>query len=389
MKTRILLTGACGFIGHHIVEHILRNTNWDIVIIDKLTYASSGFARLRDIDVFGKNEERVSLFTHDFVHPIQEGLLAEIGQVDYIVHLGAETHVDNSIIDPMRFIQSNVVGTGNMLQFAREQKNLKKFIYFSTDEVFGPAYGSRSFREWGRYASGNPYSATKAGGEELAIAFANTYGLPILITHTMNVFGERQHNEKFIPLVVNKILKGETIQIHSNATRTKAGSRYWIHARNVASALVHLITRGYGKDEELVYAPSGITPSDILDGMKTFPLPVSKWNIVGEREVDNLELATLIHKTLTKLGLTTEEFKYELVDFHSSRPGHDLRYALNGEKLRKSGYNLPVGFEESLENTITWMVAPENRKWLDIGIAELDDDGKKRDPLLSPIQPMP
>lgn len=352
MKTRILVTGGCGFIGHHFIEHLLKHTDWDIVVLDRLTYASSGFDRLRDIKVFSEHSERVTLFTADFINPIEEGLLSEIGQVDYIVHMGAETHVDNSITNPMRFVYSNVIGTGNILQLARMQTNLQKFIYFSTDEIFGPAPGNVAYKEWDRYCSTNPYSATKAAGEELCIAFANTYKLPVVITHTMNVFGERQHPEKFIPKVIKKILKGEEIEIHSDKDKKKAGSRYWIHARNVAAAIHFLLEK-----EPLVNDFEKV-------GRQNHMLPVSKWNIVGEREVDNLELAQLIHKNLEDLKLTDGPLKYKMVDFHSSRPGHDLRYALDGTKLREAGHNLPVGFEDSLRKTVQWMVEPGNNKWL-------------------------
>ena len=186
---KILITGGCGFIGHHIVEHILKNTDWDIVILDKLSYASSGFDRLRDIKVF--DDKRVSVLTKDFSHPLEEGFIREIGNIDYILHLGAETHVDKSIENPEPFVVSNVLGTMRMLDFARTQKNLKKFLYFSTDEVFGPAPEGVFYKEWDRYNSSNPYAAAKAGGEELALAYANTYKVPVIITHTMNVFGER------------------------------------------------------------------------------------------------------------------------------------------------------------------------------------------------------
>lgn len=352
MKPKILITGGCGFIGHHLVEHVLKNTDWDIVILDRLNYASAGFDRLRDIEVFSQYEKRVTIFTYDFANPIEEALVQEIGQVDYIVHMGAETHVDNSIEAPMRFVFANVVGTGNILQFARIQTNLKRFVYFSTDEIFGPAPRTRAYKEWDRYCSTNPYSATKAGGEELAIAFANTYKLPVVITHTMNVFGERQHPEKFIPKVVKKILKNEEIEIHSDAKKEKSGSRYWIHARNVAAAILFLLDK-----EPLMNDFEKI-------GKTTHWLPVSKWNIVGEREVSNLELAEKIHQVLTNLKLTEGPLKYKMVDFHSSRPGHDLRYALDDTKLKEAGHELPVGFDDAIERTINWMVSPEHNKWL-------------------------
>jgi dTDP-glucose 4,6-dehydratase len=212
-----------------------------------------------------------------------------------------------------------------MLDFARK-KDLRKFVYFSTDEVFGPAPQGTLFREWDRYHSGNPYSASKAGGEELCLAYANTYKLPVLITHTMNAFGERQHPEKFIPLVISKVLNGETVTIHSNPEKTKAGSRFYIHCRNIASAIDFLLKNG----------------------------KVDKYNIVGEKEVNNLELAQFISRVVGK------PLKYEMVDFHSSRPGHDLRYALDGTKMKKMGWRLPLTFEDSLEKTIKWTLNHKN-----------------------------
>lgn len=326
---KILVTGGAGFIGHHFCEALLKNTDWNIAVIDRLNYASSGFDRLRDINVF--DDKRVSIFTTDFSQTIPEGVEREIGNLDYIVHMGAETHVDRSIENPEPFVMANVVGTMRMLDFARKQKNLKKFFYFSTDEVFGPAPEGVFFKEWDRYKSTNPYSATKAGGEELALAYHNTYKVPVVITHTMNNFGERQHPEKFIPKVIRGILKGETVPIHADSSKTKAGSRFWIHARNVASAVLFLIEKG-----------------EIGD----------KYNIVGEQEVDNLEMARSIEKTMGK------ELKYELVDFHSSRPGHDLRYALDGTKMKNLGWEPPVDFEKSLQKTVEWSLA--HPQWLDV-----------------------
>lgn len=343
---KILITGGAGFIGHHFVEHILKNTDWKIVIIDRLNYASSGFDRLRDIEVFDSCRDRVKVFTADFTLSIEAGLQQEIGAVDYMVHMGAETHVDRSIEDPEPFVRANVIGTLNMLQFARRQGNLRAFLYFSTDEVFGPAPIEVNYREWDRYNSGNPYAAAKAGGEELALAFANTYNVPVIITHCMNVFGERQHPEKFIPKVIRAVLSNEIVPIHSNKEKTAAGSRFWIHARNVAAAILFLLERHE-------------------QGINTLPRPTywrmpnaDKFNIVGEMEIDNLTMATKI------AAFVGRPLKYSMVDFHSSRPGHDLRYALDGSKMKAMGWSLPLTFEESLQNTVLWTL--KNDKWLKI-----------------------
>lgn len=324
---KVIITGGCGFVGHHMVEHFLKNTDWEIRILDRLNYASLGLDRLRDIKVF--DDKRVSVFTVDFTQPFGEGIFKELKDCSYIFHLGAETHVDRSIDDPTSFVTANVVGTLNMLNFAREIPELKKLFYFSTDEVFGPAPKGVAYKEWDRYNSGNPYAASKAGGEELCLAFGNTYKLPVVITHCMNIFGERQHSEKFIPKVVKKVLSGEKILIHSDATKKIPGSRYWIHARNVAAAIMFLLESSSTQD---------------------------KYNIVGEKEVNNLDIAQFVAKIVGK------PLNYELVDFHSSRPGHDLRYALDGEKMAKMGWKIPIGFEDSLERTVRWSLA--NPKWL-------------------------
>ena len=340
---KILVTGGAGFAGHHFVESLLKNTDWEIVILDKLAYASNGMSRLRDIKAFDKN--RVSMFAMDVSFPVSVGVEREIGYVDYIVHMAAETDVNRSIVDPRTFVQSNVVGTMEMLQLARHMASrLKAFIYFGTDEQFGPCYeGAPSFKEMARYNPTNPYAATKAAGDMLCLAWANTYGLPMICTHTMNMFGERQHPEKYIPLVIRKILRSETIYVHSDATRTKAGSRAYIHCRNVAQAIQFI----------LLNAKPGI-------GMKL----KEKYNIVGEKEVDNLELAKMIHGIMEKVLQRPFPLKVELVDFHSSRPGHDMRYSLDGRKLAELGWTPPKTFNESLEKMVEWAVSPENISWL-------------------------
>ena len=263
----------------------------------------------------------------------------EIGNVDYILHLAAGSHVDRSIEYPLEFVMDNVVGTCNILDFARTQKeNLEQFIYFSTDEVFGPAPDGIKYKENDRYNSTNPYSASKAGGEELAVAYENTYSLPIYITHTMNVFGERQHPEKFIPMCIRKIRNGESVTIHSDSTKTVPGSRHYIHAEDVASAILFLVNHEGG------FEPTW--------GNAKCP----KFNIVGAEELNNLELAQIIAESQGK------ELKYEMVDFHSSRPGHDLRYALDGDKMKELGWVPAKSVRERISEVTRWTLA--NERWL-------------------------
>lgn len=326
---RILITGGCGFIGHHFVEHVFKNTDWEIIIIDRLSYASNGFERLRDTETL--NDNRLKVFTCDLILPLSEGLIKEIGELDYIVHMAAETHVDNSIKNPQLFLDNNIKSTYNLLEYARNHlPNLKTFFYFSTDEVFGPALGETLYKEWDRHKPTNPYSASKSAAEQICVAYENTYNTPLMIVNVMNAFGERQHVEKFIPLCIKKLLNNEKIYIHSYPDKKTSGTRFYIHGRNIAAAVLFLIKNG--KIGE-------------------------KYNISGEREVSNLEMAQFIAKFMNK------ELDYEMVDFHSDRPGHDLRYGLDGNKLFNMGFELPLNFEESLQKTVEWTL--ENQKWLE------------------------
>jgi dTDP-glucose 4,6-dehydratase len=219
-----------------------------------------------------------------------------------------------------------------------QKDNLERFIYFSTDEVFGPAPDGIKYKENDRYNSTNPYSATKAGAEELAVAYENTYGLPIYITHTMNVFGERQHPEKFIPMCIKKIRDGEVVTIHSDSTKTIPGSRHYIHAEDVSSAILFLL------NYEGTFEPTW--------GNAKCP----KFNIVGSEELNNLELANIIANAQGK------ELKYQMVDFHSSRPGHDLRYALDGDKMKSLGWEPVKSVRERIADVTKWTLA--NKRWI-------------------------
>jgi dTDP-glucose 4,6-dehydratase len=285
-------------------------------------------------------QKRVRVIHHDLKAEINPEIASSIGRIDYISHLAAGSHVDRSITHPLEFVMDNVVGTAHILDYARKLDHLERFAYFSTDEIFGPAPLGVNYKENDRYNSTNPYSATKAGGEELVVAFENTYGLPSFITHTMNVFGERQNPEKYIPMVIKKVRDEELVTVHANAEKTIAGSRHYIHAEDVADALLFL----YKYDLKLLNADK--------TGAKC-----QKFNIVGKDEIDNLQLAKFIAKAQDK------DLSYEMVDFHSQRPGHDLRYALDGSKMEKMGW-VPKSAYDQLEITINWTL--ENDRWLSI-----------------------
>jgi len=323
----LLITGGLGFIGHHAVEHFIRHTNWNIVIIDKLTYATRGFDRLRSSGIL--YNDRIKIFTWDLLNPLSDGLIKEIGDIHIIIHMAADTHVDNSISQPVSFIQNNVMSTLSMLEYARTLKNLEHFLYFSTDEVFGPAPGNISYKEWDRHSPTNPYSASKSASENICLSYHNTYKVPVMIINVMNAFGERQHTEKFIPKVIKSVLKGEKVYIHGDDNKNP-GSRFYIHSRNIANAVLFILQNGKTGD---------------------------KYNITGESEVDNLALAKMISEIVGK------PLDYEIVNFHKDRPGHDLRYALDGSKLAEMGWHPPKSFKESLEKTVKWTL--DNIDWLE------------------------
>ena len=339
---RVLLTGGAGFIAHHTIRHFLKNTDWEIVSLDRLDY-SGNLNRISDMmSEFDKNvQKRVRVVFHDLKSEINQMLKNNLGQFDYIIHMAASSHVDRSIEDPLLFVMDNVVATCNILNFARKNSKIKRFIYFSTDEVFGPAPKGINYKERDRYNSTNPYSATKAGGEELAVAFENSYDLPVYITHTMNVFGERQHPEKFIPLTISKVQKDEVVTIHSDETKTIPGSRHYIHATDVADGCLFLLQN-----------QNKISQIDKDYGGAKCP----KFNLVGPREVDNLALAEMIAKGQQK------KLKYKMIDFHSSRPGHDLRYALDGNLMKDLGWTPKISIDERINQVVNWTL--KNERWL-------------------------
>lgn len=338
---RVLVTGGAGFIAHQIIDDILEKTDWEIVTIDRLDF-SGNLNRLHDILSVKSPDKakRVKFVFHDLKAEINAQTAALIGDCHYVLHLAAGSHVDRSIEDPMSFVLDNVVGTCNILNYARKYcSNLIRFVYFSTDEIFGPAPKGVMYDERARYNSTNPYSASKAGAEELAVSYFNTYNMPIYVCHTMNVFGQRQHPEKFIPKCIKNIRDGKSIQIHADPITKEPGSRYYVHVSDVAEALLFLLSLEHIEFEKDY-------------GGAECP----KFNIVGKEEIDNLTLAKIISNTMNK------ELKYELIGFNNSRPGHDLRYALSGELMKNLGWEPKVSLIDRIEEVVNWTLA--NDMWL-------------------------
>ena len=346
MKKTVLVTGGAGFIGHHMIRRLLKHEEYNVISMDRLDF-SGNLNRLAELgQEFGTDAmSRLSVIFHDLRAEINPQLAQQIGPVDIIIHMAAGSHVTRSIESPMMFVQDNVVGTCNLLEYARNcLPNLEKFIYFGTDEVFGHAPEGVEYHEYDRYNSRSPYSATKAGGEELCVAYENTYGMPIYCTHTMNVFGERQHPEKFIGLAMRKILNNDTVTIYCDEeTGTRSGLRHWVHAADVADATMFIMD-----------LPHGNFPIAKDFGGATCP----KFNIVGQQEISNLDVALKIANVLE------QELKYTLVGHDPNRPGNDFRYSLSGEYMKSLGWEPKYSFDTRIEQMIKWTL--KNDRWLKI-----------------------
>lgn len=316
--TRILLTGAAGFAGSHLAEEFLSYDDVEIVSLDRLTYAGR-LDRLAHLD-----QTRIRNICHDLSAELPQWMLDEIGQIDYIIHNAACTHVLRSFTESEIFLRANVIGTFNMLEAARKLKP-QKFVYVSTDEVFGPA-GDRPFTEDDALAPTNPYAATKAAGEMLVRSHHITFGVPAITTRTMNMFGERQHPEKFFPMVMRAVLRGEEINIHTNE-KGEIGRRQWLHARVQADAISFLLR---------------------------FGVPGERYNVAGT-ELSNLGIAQKVADTLDL------PLKYRLGQ--PDTPVHDFSYWIDGSKLQRMGWVPPGNFEDQLKETVLWTRG--NQKWLE------------------------
>lgn len=339
MSKNVLITGGCGFIAHHMIDLLIQKTDWKITTLDRLDY-SGNLNRLHEIleKYDEQTKKRINIVFHDLKAEINPLVANFIGKPDIVLHLAAASHVDRSITHPMEFINDNIIGTANLLEYVRRLDSIETMLYFSTDEIFGAAPPGVAYDERARYNSTNPYSASKAAAEELCVAYENTYKIPMMITHTMNVFGERQTPEKFIPLCIGRVHRNEKIFIHSDHLRTTAGSRFYIHAKDVAEAILFLITK------------KPVTQPDYGNAK------CAKFNIVGKEEIDNLSLAQMIAVAQNK------ELIYEMVDFHTSRPGHDMRYALSGDLMRSLGWEPSISLSERIKQVSDWYL--KNQKWL-------------------------
>ena len=327
---RILITGSSGFVGGHLTRYILDTTDWEIVGLDSFRHAGDPLRNRID--------PRYQVFCHDLNAPVGRRLREKIGRVDYIINLASISDVDLSIKDPIVVWENNTRIIGNILEYATEERfrDLKAFIHCSTDEVFGPAKDGYFHKEWDTICPSNPYSASKAAQEALCISYWRTYGLPLIITNCMNMVGETQEPTKFIPKIIRAVKNEEPVIIHG--TPETIGSRMYLDAKNLADAWLFLLAN---------VQPTGYRTGD------DFP---ARYNIVGQEEIDNLDMARRVADIVGK------PLKYRFEDFHRTRPGHDRRYALDGGKMNELGWRHPIAFDETLRRVVKW--SEEHTEWL-------------------------
>lgn len=329
----ILLTGGAGFIGSHTVEEILTQTDMTVTIIDRLSYAGN-LNRLTQMNCWEKEKGKVRFIYHDFRSPFSDYLVDMIKNINpnYIIHMGAETHVSNSFHQPTNFAQSNIIGTINMLELSKKVLP-EKFIYVSTDEVYGPVIGDQLHKEGEPHRPSNPYAASKSGAEAFVHAYWKSFNVPVVFTNTMNNFAERQDREKYIPKTIYNIYNENTIDIHcaldDKNNIIDISSRCWLHARNHANALMFLLEHG-----------------EIGE----------RYNIVGEWKN--------VHDIAKMIGniMNVENPKFNFIPFHSYSPGHDMHYGLDGTKMKELGWKPKLNLHDSLEKTVKWTL--DHKDWL-------------------------
>lgn len=331
---RLWLSGAGGFIGHHVLEHVLTVTDWDVEATDSFRHKGRCDRIAQVLDGRPERGGRTRVTTHDLAAPFSAGETAGFGRVDYMIAMASESHVDRSLADPVPFVRNNTDVILHTLELARVLKP-RHVIVISTDEVYGPVERGGAHPEWAPVLPSNPYSASKAAQEACAVAWWRSYSVPVTIVNCMNLFGERQDPEKFLPMLTGRIARGERVPVHGRPG--DIGTRHYLHARNLADALVHILTS----------LPPVLFPAADRPG---------RWNIASPDPVSNLDLARQV------ADITGKPLLHDLVDFHSARPGHDPHYGLDPSKLAAAGWKPPVPFAESLERTVRWSL--KHPEWL-------------------------
>ncbi|MAV64385.1 MAG: dTDP-glucose 4,6-dehydratase [Candidatus Marinimicrobia bacterium] len=328
----ILVTGGAGFIGSHLVRLLVNKyPNYHIYNMDVLTYAGN-LENLKDIEA----KENYTFIKCNICDVQKVNQVFEKFQIDSVIHLAAESHVDRSIKDPFSFAQTNIMGTLNLLQAAKEYWNEnfsnKLFYHVSTDEVYGSLGEGGFFTEKTAYDPHSPYSASKASSDHFVRAFADTYGLPTVISNCSNNYGSYQFPEKLIPLFIYNIVNNKRLPVYGKGENV----RDWLFVKDHASAIDVIFHKGKLGDT---------------------------YNIGGFNEWKNIDLIKVIIKTVDRLLGREEGTSDKLITYVKDRAGHDFRYAIDATKLKNElGWEPSLQFEEGIEKTVKWYL--ENKQWM-------------------------
>ncbi len=357
MKRNIIITGGAGFIGNHVVRlFVNKYSDYHIINVDKLTYAGN-LANLKDVE----NKPYYTFVKADICDLDTILGIFRKYDVDGVIHLAAESHVDRSIKDPFTFAQTNVIGTLSMLQAAKtywieqvaegkKQMNDFRFYHISTDEVYGAlemtnpegiksdisghkVYGKELFREDTKYQPHSPYSASKASSDHFVRAFHDTYGLPTIVTNCSNNYGPYQFPEKLIPLFINNIRHRKPLPVYGNGENV----RDWLYVEDHARAIDTIFHNGRTNET---------------------------YNIGGFNEWKNIDLIKVLIKTVDRILNRPDGADSDLITYVTDRAGHDMRYAIDSSKLKRElGWEPSLQFEEGIEKTVRWYL--DNQEWMD------------------------